>query len=58
MASLFPLVGRIFNRKVKNDVENPLVTKVTMRKPAALYSLHWIGCEDEFPVKFFGSISR
>ena len=43
----FHFFSLIFNRKVKNNVENAFVTKVTIRKPASFYCLHWIECEAE-----------
>jgi len=42
----------LFNKAVKNDVENVLVTKVITRQSAIFYALHWIGCEYELLIKF------
>jgi len=35
----------LFNKAVKNDVENVLVTKVITRESAVFCALHWIGCD-------------
>ncbi|HET9183100.1 MAG TPA: hypothetical protein VFP59_13270 [Candidatus Angelobacter sp.] len=48
----FQYLSRIFNSKVKNSVENALITKVTARQTARFHALHWIGCDYEFLVNF------
>ncbi len=45
---------RIFNSAVKKDVEKRLVIEVITRQFASCGSLHWIGCEYEFLMNFFG----
>jgi 23S rRNA (cytidine1920-2'-O)/16S rRNA (cytidine1409-2'-O)-methyltransferase len=53
----FQCLKPVFNRLVKNDVENRRVTELTTLECTSFHSLHWIGCEYELFVNFCPSCS-